>query len=286
MIKISELIQEAPIDTYQTIGDFDKGHSFRDKRDRDLVKNPVAIEKVKNFFKNSDYDFDFYFVNKKNVRQYAERGEVSSDFIEDELGIPLESLKDGKINDNNITVFFVGNSAAEKVPLTPWTIAHRLGHAFGARGGNNYAYKAMTDWLDGQFTEILALYNVTPRLSKYSNYYSITTNDEAIRLEKFNKSKAKLYNAIGTMRSARLGQIKRYAEFYHELFAQYLNTGGVKFNRLPNHIVTGTAAYGRKETASTSKADEVNETLEMMERDFQYYAGDALSYASGRIYVM
>ena len=42
---------EAPIDNYSTIGDFTKGSSFTKKADRALVTHPVAIQKVKDFFK-------------------------------------------------------------------------------------------------------------------------------------------------------------------------------------------------------------------------------------------
>ena len=76
-----ESIVEAPVDTFQTVGDFDKGASFRDKRDRDLIKNPITLTKVKDFFKNTSSDFDFYFVNLKGRRSFAEKGDVSTDFI-------------------------------------------------------------------------------------------------------------------------------------------------------------------------------------------------------------
>lgn len=276
MIKLTKILNEAPIDTYQTIGDFDKGASFRDKRDRDLVVHPIAIQKVKDFFKNTSADFDFYFVNLRGRRKFAERGKVSQDFIfkpyPEGLGITPEQLKEGKINDSNITVFFVGNSAAEKIPMTSWTIAHRFGHVLR----NEYAFKDYIKWLDDSFAELLKLYNVNAPGGAF---------DYAQR-DKFGKAKAQLFNQIGTMKSARDGKIDRYAEFYYELMAQYLKDGKITLKRLSTSIVRGTAAYGRKETAYTKTLEDVNDLLGSIERDFPYYAEDVLGSCIGNIYVM
>jgi len=270
MIKLKDMLKEAPIDTYATIGDFTKGASFRDKRDRDLVIHPVAIQKVKDFFKNTSTDFDFYFVNLKGRKMFSELGVVKKDFIfkpyPDGLGITPEQLKDGKINENNITVFFVGNTAAEKVPMTSWTIAHRFGHVI-RRG---YAFEVYSEWLESQFKEVLELYGVNVRGD----------------IGQTEKAKAQLFNQVGTMKSARDNKIDRPFEFYYELLAQYLKNGKITLNRLTPTITKGFAAYGRKKYARTSNVEDVNQILGGIERDFRYYAEDVLSSCVGDIYVM
>ena len=274
MIKLKDILNEVPVDTYSTIGDFNKGASFGDKRDRALIIHPVAIQKVRDFFKNTSVDFDFYFVNLSGRRKFAEIGNVKEDFIFNPypkgLGIKPDQLKGGKINDNNITVFFVGNTAAEKVPLTSWTIAHRFGHVVR----REYSYNVYTDWLESQFDDILKLYNITKDPGSF-----VQTNS-------FLKPKANLFNQIGTMKSARDSKIDRPFEFYYELFAQYLKDGKVTFNRLQPTIVKGSAAYGRKEYARTKNIEEVNDILDGIERDFGYYAEDVLGGCVGNIYVM
>lgn len=271
---IREVLSEAPVDVYQTIGDFDKSASFSDKRDRELVKHPVAIQKVRDFFKNTSVDFDFYFVNLSGRRKFLETGKVKPEFVFEPypkgLGIKPEQLKDGRIDSNKITVFFVGNTAAEKVPMTSWTIAHRFGHVLR----REYAFNVYSEWLDSQFDELLKLYNITKDSGSF-----VQTNS-------FMKPKAKLFNQIGTMKSARDGKIDRYFEFYYELFAQYLKDGKVTFNRLTPQIVKGTAAYGRKEYANTKNVEEANEILDGIVRDFSYYAEDVLSECVGNVYVM
>ena len=269
MIKLSEILSEMPIGTYTTIGDFTKSKSFGDKRDRELVTHPVAIQKVKDFFKNTSGDFDFYFVNLQGRRRFAERGKVDEKFLfspyPEGLGITPNQLSNGRINHDNITVFFVGNSASEKVPMTSWTIAHRFGHAIRFE----YGFKTYVEWLNGEFNKILQLYNVR-------NKDSYGFGDR-----QFQVSKANLYNQIGTMKSAREGKIDRYVEFYYELFAQYLKTGGIKLNPLNDRI-----KLYKNGISTTSDIDYVNQILSEIERDFHFYAEDAINDNCGKIFIM
>lgn len=265
-------IDEMALQSYNMIG-FDKndktgtikGHSFSDKRDRNLIVHPTNIKQVKNFYKNSEVDFDFYFVNKKGARNFMERGEVSLDFLtaEDKLGLDKKDI--ANINNDNITVFFVGNSAAEKQPMTAWNTAHRFGHAIG----KTYAFMELIKFLEGDIDRLLKC-------------YGIKTADQ----DKNAKTKSVVFNQLGTMRSARLGKINRYFEFYYELFAQYLNNGKIILNKLPPRIKIGTGPYGRVETAKTADVEEVEHIISSIENTFGYYAADALSECVGKIFVM
>ena len=267
---VSGVISEVPVDTFQTIGDFDKGASFRDKRDRALITHPVTLTKVKDFFKNTSVDFDFYFVNLTGRRKFAEKGVVPESFVFEAyptgLGLKPEQLRNGSINDNNITVFFVGNSAGEKIPMTAWTMAHRFGHAIR----REYGFVEMINWLEKSFDEVLTHYNLDKVKTSSGNQLV----------------KSNLFNQIGTMRSAREGKITRYFEFYYELFAQYLKDGKITLNSLKPHIRKKYGAYGREEIAYTRNIEEVNELIQSIERDFGYYAEDALSSCSGKIFIM
>ncbi len=64
MIKLKDILLETPIGTYTTIGDFEKGASYKDPRDRLSVSHPATVQKVKDMLKNTSINFDFYFVNK------------------------------------------------------------------------------------------------------------------------------------------------------------------------------------------------------------------------------
>ena len=119
MIKLTDILNEAPLGTYTTIGGFEKGASYKDPRDRAALNHPVTIQKVKDMLKSTSVDFDFYFVNKPGLRKFSEKGRVSYDFIvkpyPDGLGIDPNRIE---INNNNITVFFVGNTAADKMAIS------------------------------------------------------------------------------------------------------------------------------------------------------------------------
>ncbi len=47
MIKFKDILNEAPLGTYTTIGKFEKGASYKDPRDRAALSHPVTIQKVK-----------------------------------------------------------------------------------------------------------------------------------------------------------------------------------------------------------------------------------------------
>ena len=281
MIKLTDLLNEAPIGTYTTIGDFEKGASYKDHRDRLSVSHPVTVEKVKDMLKNTSVDFDFYFVNKPGLRQFSERGKVPYEFIfkpyPEGLGLTHEELGDKSINSDNITVFFVSNTAADKIPMTAWTIVHRVGHAMN----RTPQFQEYTKWLDKEFDELLSLYG-----KQKPSRFSYDTNDYK-RSRTYDLAKGRLFNHIGTMRSAREGRIhRRYFEFYYELFVQYLKDGKITFNPLTKNLLVGFGPYGSKTLASTQNLAEAQEKLDMIANTIPYYVEDVLSANVGNIFVM
>jgi len=281
MIKLTDLLNEAPIGTYTTIGDFEKGASYKDPRDRLSVSHPVTVQKVKDMLKNTSVDFDFYFVNKPGLRQFSERGKVPYEFIfkpyPEGLGLTHEELGDKSINSDNITVFFVSNTAADKIPMTAWTIVHRVGHAMN----RTPQFQEYTKWLDKEFDELLSLYG-----KQKPSRFSYDTNDYK-RSRTFDLAKGRLFNHIGTMRSAREGRIhRRYFEFYFELFVQYLKDGKITFNPLTKNLLVGFGPYGSKTLASTQNLAEAQEKLDYIANTIPYLVEDVLTANVGDIFVM
>ena len=281
MIKLSDLLNEAPIGTYTTIGDFEKGASYKDPRDRLSVSHPVTVQKVKDMLKNTSVDFDFYFVNKPGLRQFSERGKVPYEFIfkpyPEGLGLTHEELGDKSINSDNITVFFVSNTAADKIPMTAWTIVHRVGHAMN----RTPQFQEYTKWLDSEFDELLSLYG-KQKTSRFP--YDDTSYKKA---RTFDLAKGRLFNHIGTMRSAREGRIhRRYFEFYFELFVQYLKDGKITFNPLTKNLLVGFGPYGSKTLASTQNLAEAQEKLDYIANTIPYLVEDVLNANVGDIFVM
>jgi hypothetical protein len=277
MIKLKDILNEAPLGTYTTIGGFEKGASYKDPRDRAALNHPVTIQKVKDMLKNTSVDFDFYFVNKPGLRKFSEKGKVPYDFIvkpyPEGLGLNPNQIE---INNNNITVFFVGNTAADKIPMTAWTIIHRVGHVMN----RTPQFQDYTKWLDNEFNELLKIYGKSKESGKYGN------NDYK-KSRTFDLAKGRLFNHIGTMRSAREGKLsRRYYEFYYELFVQYLKDGKITFNPLTKNLLVGFGPYGSKTIATTQNLEEAQEKLDSIANTIPYLIEDVLGANTGDIFVM
>lgn len=289
------MLQEAPIGDYKTIGNFDKGHSFRDKRDRTLLTHPRSVERIKNKFDNTDHDFNMFFVNMRNAGKHAEVGILKGgiDEVERRLGKEVADEVRKSNLDDAINVIFTNNDGAEKMVMTPWIIAHRIAHAFarvdGSRGNQPY-----TDASD-------AILRATSEIMQ--NYYGYGTSDFPDSERK--KDRARYYGADGpraagyhrnqelmmrnffqkvcTFRSAREGIIRDWFEVLNELFAQYITTGSIKFNPPPQEFKVG--GY-RGKTYSVRDQSEVADLLDTLSRDLGFYFDDMLSSAYGSILIM
>ena len=277
MIKLKDILNEAPLGTYTAIGGFDKGASYKDPRDRAALNHPVTIQKVKDMLKSTSVDFDFYFVNKPGLRKFSEKGKVPYDFIvkpyPEGLGLNPNQIE---INNNNITVFFVGNTAADKIPMTAWTIIHRVGHVMN----RTPQFQDYTKWLDNEFDELLKIYGKSKESTRYGN-------SDYKKSRTFDLAKGRLFNHIGTMRSARDGKLsRRYFEFYYELFVQYLKDGKITFNPLTKNLLVGFGPYGIKNIATTQNLEEAQEKLDMIANTIPYLIEDVLGANTGDIFVM
>jgi hypothetical protein len=172
---------------------------------------------------------------------------------------------------DNITIVFTNNTGAERIPLTPWMMAHRMGHAMRRR--TNYQFDRA--WADADRHFWRAIENIL------GEDYGIRNTTPEIENA--------FANAIGTMRSARQNQIRRSGEMVYELFAQYLNTGEVKFNPAPAQLQSRRQAWGRPQLLRRINKDqqqEANQALETLSHDMELLFNDVMSNAQGRIYVM
>jgi len=253
-MKVREIISEAPLQDYEPLGDFKKQGSFNDPRDKKLIQNPVHTQTVFKFFENTDYDFRIFPVNVPGLRQYTEKGVVSPEFIQNMFVKQPEIAEKilESLGGDNITIVYVSNTGTDKIPLTPWMMAHRFGHAVNS--SNLHAWKETEKYLFNGINEALEdIYDVSVRGGVRGG---------------FNMDNSKYYNAlfnvIGTQRSSRRNLITRPYEFLYELFAQYLESGTVQLNPLPRVLPYGKAAWGRK--------DELRANSDYTDSDLEQYA--------------
>jgi GNAT superfamily N-acetyltransferase len=281
--------QEDPIDEmalakYQTFGDFNKPGSFTGV-DKKLVPHPKNIQKATTFFEQTPYDFRLFFANISGLGKYRETGPVSPERIRQ---IFNKEQADEIINGSEyaITVIYVSNVGDRKVMMTPWIMAHRFGHAIQAGARQNRTWNAWTEverHFFSQINQILAEYYGLRRATDLYSDRSINWN--------VSREYSALFNAIGTQRSSRERQINRPYEFLYEMFAQYLKTGTVTLNPLPDRIPYGKMVFGRPSQYLTLKPEVRNDPdtkyiTDTLGNDMAILFSDVLFNAVDKIYVM
>ena len=278
---IRELINEAPLADYQPIGDFNKPGPFQgvDKR---LVPHPTNQLKAEKFFEKTPYDFRLFFSNIPGTGRYSEYGKMPTDMVKQVFGSAANSIIQG--SEEAITVVFVGNKGDSKVMLTPWMMAHRIGHAIQAnirRGqSNGGTWRAAEDHFFGTINNIIADYygKQVPK-----NQFGNKVNNS------LSKEYTALFNAIGTQRSSQTGQITRPYEFLYEIFAQYLGTGNITLKPLPKQQDYGRKAWGRSTQSlrlQPGAEEDSTYATEVLGRDMELMFDDVLSSLVGDILVM
>jgi len=279
-----DTIDEMALAKYQTFGDFNKPGSFTGV-DKKLVPHPKNIQKATTFFEQTPYDFRLFFANISGLGKYRETGPVSPERIRQMFN---KEQADEIINgsEDAITVIYVSNVGVRKVMMTPWIMAHRFGHAIQAGAGQNRTWNAWTEverHFFSQINQILAEYYGLRRATDLYSDRSINWN--------VSREYSALFNAIGTQRSSRERQINRPYEFMYEMFAQYLKTGTVTLNPLPDRIPYGKMVFGRPSQYLTLKpevrnAPDTKYITDTLGNDMAILFSDVLSSAVGKIYVM
>lgn len=286
-----QFLIETPITNYDTVGDFSRGSSFTHKGDRAIVTNPRSIEIVKKKFDNTNYEFNFVFVNTKEARNHTEVGVVTDGihWVEENLGqdVAKKIRSYGDLGDT-ITVIFTNNKGDQRIPLTGWMMAHRIAHAAarinGVAAGNRGQYKEASNTLIRAFSEIMEIYgasNVPDSDSKMT--YSFDFERGNLRTKQLMMKS--WFQHVATFRSARKSIIRDWFEVLNELVAQYLTTGKIKFNKPPRSFKYN----GGKNWASIRGNEEYTEACEMVDglsRTMEYMIDDIFGTLHGKILVM
>lgn len=278
-------VDEMALKQFTPMGDFNKPGPFKGV-DRRLVPHATNQLKTAKFFENTPYDFRLFFSNIPGTGKYSETGPVNGEQLRQMFGDEYASqiMID---SDDAITVVFVGNSGDSKVMMTPWIMAHRFGHAIQAGVRRNNGWSAWTE------AEKHFFRSINSTLEDYYGKVSpsrMGVTPQSMRGDLTPEYNA-LFNAIGTQRSSRTGQIKRPYEFLYEIFAQYLKTGEVTFNPLPGNLGYGRKAWGTPTKYLNIKPEyrDENERAEassMLANDMKYMFDDVLSSSVGKIFVM
>lgn len=197
-------LTEAPIVDYQIVGD--DTNSF-DKPDTKLIRSDKAKARMIRVFEKTPHRFVVIFAPDPNIdhddQEVGDALERASAGIHDEyiLSNGMKVMGEAGV----IKVIMLGNiSPVNKMPMTPWTLAHKIGHSF-------------QDDTEGLSRDILDQIDVVDGLTgstpKYGKFQPDITHDNIMKGL--------------TMRSARSDMDLSPFEVFPELIAQYLITGQV-----------------------------------------------------------
>ena len=283
-----DTVDEMALSTYKTMGDFDKPGPFTGA-DKKLVPHAKNIEKATKFFEQTPYDFRLFFSNIPGTGKYGEYGPMTPDQIRKIFGADAEEIIQG--SEDAITVVYVGNRGEAKVMLTPWVMAHRLGHAInaGARGTRTgHVWTAAEKHFFTTVNSTLAEHY--GKVDRGPSSYLGRPKAEQANINLTPEYNA-LFNAIGTQRSSTTGKILRPYEFLYEIFAQYLGTGKITFNPLPANLTYGRKAFGNPTKFMNIKPeyrDEFSrkEAADRLAYDMELMFDSVLSGSVGKILVM
>lgn len=278
------LLKEMPINKMDFIGDWNpeakRKYGF-DKIDAGLLSSEKARIKICHMWRNVPQKINICFVRSKDAYKYREIGEVSLDWVKENL-----KLDDYTPDSEAINVLYTNNFGTEKIPMTGWAIAHRLSHALR----RTEAFIYYQDQLFREMREVIqTAYGRRMSLSPDSSgrYNSIKNPDD----EKFMRSFA---HSIGTMKSAREKKLVNFYEFFHELLAQYITQGkefnnsllrndSIKFNNLPRELTWSK----NRIRANPNEVEGLDEFLQTtLPGLIEYYLDNVLDSAVGKILVM
>ena len=272
------LMTEDNIEDLQVQGNWDDGkrHGY-DKASIGIMKNPNTIQRIKKKWDRFKYPIDMYIVKGPKIHQFTEIGKVPYEFLRNELKLDIPT------DSEHITLVFTNNKGNEKMPMTPWTLAHRFGHAIRRdANGINYHYKELTQTVMRLFKEVAStLYRreISTSINRYG--YENNTNDNGLLRA--------LSHALGTFKSARDKNLRDYGEFTNELIAQFIITDNIKLNRdLPN-ILPLRYAWGNPSGPyknHTIDDEEIDDIMTRYEQDIYNYIDILIGSAIGDIFVM
>lgn len=217
---------EMPIRSFNLVGNWKDEPAGSKKRklgyygdDFGILTNKAAQEKIRRKWGKTEQDFDMYFVRNPKASKVREVGEVSKEFLHG-IGLDVDLASDA------VTVVFTNNMGTERIPMNWWALAHRFSHAIRRTKAFEYFSKTFDRYLFQMLKEIY-------RYNKKS-IYGLGGDEKMLR---------NVANMIGTMKSARDHKLVNYYEFHHELVAQFIVEGRVRFNP-PTQLVVG-HAWGR-----------------------------------------
>jgi hypothetical protein len=288
LIRIVEgLIDEAPIGDIHYLGG-EEPASLR-ASDIGIINNPKAQAKIRRVLDKAPILIHLAFLN--HPFEYHSKygiGDPAREIVTPKGNLPASGIMTpeqfeqtyGHVIERDpeaLTVVFGMNDGDDTRPLSPWMIAHRIGHALQEQGRERSR---------GVFTPLLVSFNkIALGLSWDSASMTINVDD--------------LAHALGSWKSARETRLTSSGEFVLETFAQYLIKGRIIFNVVPDTIKAAMSLgsqrampkavemhHGKDITLEPGIADRINAQADEWRIGAEKWFRDALRDAVGKLIVL
>lgn len=295
----NERLTETPIGDYKTIGDWNQSLSFHSKRDRTIIQHPRAIEITKKKFGNNEHIFNLYFVNSHEAKPHMELGRRDINWVRQNLGDEVANAVEPNIGEEgHVNVIFTNNRGDERKAMTAWIMAHRIAHAFGRmstkHNGNDFpSYKEAANTVAWHLSVIMDEYGVKDypdsddKVRMGNQRYGYGSDRDRSNTRQKQQMMTQFFRQVCTFKSARDNAIRDYFEILHELFAQYITTGKIKFNPAPKKFGTKQAfGNGTGEFYLRGSAEDVEGHLHSLANTLAYYFDEMLDDVGDSILIM
>lgn len=269
-MKIKDLL-ETPIGDYKVLGDDQSKQLSMNQRDLTNAANPNFLSKIRQRWEGVPYTVNFYLINmnafgsdkdigtrkdKKTIYAIARQPAKGARYgglrpmTEEELVRDFGSdvaKEIWPVPSDEISIMFLSNASRNLIAFTPWMLAHRMYHALFFGG-----FIQKTDF------EIPSLIDDISR--KVYGARRVTGNEYT-----------EFMKYIFTFRTARQGVFTTSIELAPELFAQWMLTGDIKFEGLPETITQDGKSYKcLNEEAKQEYNAKIQKKLDGIKQEFEH----------------
>jgi hypothetical protein len=263
-------LTEAPIADITHVGNWEKNSSFRDPRDRKLLTSVKALDKIKTMWKYpEDEDYNIILLNHPEGHRYQEMGFTDIERLPGMFGKTWDQIEP-MIKDDQINIIYTNNSGSERVPMTGWIMAHRMGHALYAGRGRSYYME--------EACQTLFRY-----LKDYTEEYGFHLGNQSTAFTKKGPLMALLYE-VCTFKGARERNMRNVYEVFFDLFAQYIFRGKLIFNPLPRSFRYGNTTYSYQ--GDDLDFQHWNNSMDDLNYELSSMFDTAIRYSVGKVLVM
>lgn len=287
------LMTETPIDDWSVDPDFDQNEKemigkftgYEQERkhwpdaDKAGIRDETVIKRVKDAFSKTPTHFNLYFwqSDNPNYDRTLQKGLRDAAWVQEKLGAKAAEYVAQTASPNNVTIIMTNNLSDESwISIrSPWMMAHRISHVLMDGSKRIDASYAASHEFD-QF-----LYDVL-RVGYGLKWPDQETRYGYVMYQEWEEIYMKLMGThLGTMASARNKKLVQASEWKHETFAQYLLTGKITLNPLPQVFDEGLEL-----TTDPRKLYRVNRMWQVFPKRLMRAFDELLEEAKGKIWVM